>query len=83
MLLVDHIAKIRDRVVWERSHIQVYVEHNLGFEAEHHERALRGIQGVSFYRDEKRQRIGILTTLQASTLLFFSLSNFPTLSIEK
>lgn len=66
MLLVDHISGIRDRVIWERSPIQVYVEHNLGFEAEHHERALRGIRGVSFYRDSRRQRVGMLTTLQVT-----------------
>jgi hypothetical protein len=64
MLLVNHIARIRDNVLWERSPIVVYVEHNLGFEAEHHERALRGVPGVSFYRDERRQRVGMLTTLQ-------------------
>jgi hypothetical protein len=63
-MLIDHIKKIRDKVVWERSPIVVYVEHNLGFEAEHHERALRGMPGVSFYKDQKRQRVGMLTTLQ-------------------
>lgn len=49
---------------WARSTITVFVEHNLGFEAEHHERALRGLPGVCFYRDEVRQRVGVLTTLQ-------------------
>lgn len=39
-----------------------YSQHNLGFEAEHHERALRGMQGVTFFRDERRQRFGVLTT---------------------
>lgn len=38
------------------------MEHNLGFEAEHHERALRGMRGVHFFRDERRQRFGVLTT---------------------
>lgn len=32
-------------------------------QAEHHARALHNIQGVRFYRDEKRGRVGILTTL--------------------
>ena len=48
---------------WEHSPITIFVEHNLGFEAEHHERALRGLKNVTFYRDEKRQRVGMLTTL--------------------
>lgn len=64
LLLIDHIRRIRDRVCWARSHITVFVEYNLGFEAEHHERALRGMPMVSFHRDEKRQRVGVLTTLQ-------------------
>lgn len=33
-------------------------------QAEHHERALRGMHMVRFYKDEKRQRVGVLTTLQ-------------------
>jgi hypothetical protein len=36
----------------------------MDLQAEHHERALRGEPGVSFYCDEKRQRVGVLTTLQ-------------------
>ena len=62
--MIDHISRIRDHVIWAMSPVVVYVEHNLGFEAEHHERALRGLDGVSFYRDAKRQRVGMLTTLQ-------------------
>ena len=64
LLLIDHIKRIRDGIFWQGSHITIFVEHNLGFESEHHERALRGLPNVSFYRDEKRQRVGILTTLQ-------------------
>jgi hypothetical protein len=63
MMLIAHIDKIRDHVKWQNSKITVYVEHNLGFEAEHHERALRHLPGVAFYKDAKRQRVGILTTL--------------------
>jgi hypothetical protein len=32
-------------VKWSKSQIKVFVEHNLGFEAEHHERALRHLPG--------------------------------------
>jgi hypothetical protein len=64
MLLIDHIARIRNIIIFEISQIIVFVEFNLGFEAEHHERALRGLHNVSFYKDVKRQRVGILTTLQ-------------------
>lgn len=64
LLLINHIKAIHDRVIWNNSKIMVFVEHNLGFEAEHHERALRGLRNVLFYRDDKRQRVGILTTLQ-------------------
>ena len=40
----------------------VFVERNLGFEAEHHKRALGHIPGVTFYVDQKASRVGILTT---------------------
>ena len=35
---------------------------NLGFEAEHMQRALRGENLTQFYRDEQAQRTGVLTT---------------------
>ena len=63
LLLIDHISRIRQQVHWCKSPIKIFVEHNLGFEAEHHERALRGLPGTTFYKDEKRQRVGVLTTL--------------------
>ena len=44
------------------SPIIVYVERNLGFEAEHHKRALDHIPGVTFYVDQKASRVGVLTT---------------------
>jgi hypothetical protein len=40
----------------------MFVERNLGFEAEHHKRALEHIPGVTFYVDHKASRVGILTT---------------------
>lgn len=33
------------------------------WQAEHHARALQHTPGVHFYRDERRGRVGILTTL--------------------
>ena len=44
------------------SPITIYVERNLGFEAEHHKRALEGLPGVSFHVDLKANRVGVLTT---------------------
>ena len=40
----------------------LYVERNLGFEAEHFQRALCNEDLVHFYRDEQAGRTGILTT---------------------
>ena len=40
----------------------MFVERNLGFEAEHHKRALDYLPGVSFYVDQKANRVGVLTT---------------------
>ena len=44
------------------SPVHVYVERNLGFEAEHHKRALDSLPGVAFYIDQKADRVGVLTT---------------------
>jgi hypothetical protein len=33
-------------------------------QAEHHARALKHLPGVKFYQDEKRGRVGMLTTQQ-------------------
>ena len=44
------------------SHFLVYVERNLGFEAEHHQRAFKDAPRVNFRLDEKAGRYGILTT---------------------
>ena len=44
------------------SPIIIYVERNLGFEAEHFERALQMEENVVFYRDQQACRTGILTT---------------------
>lgn len=42
--------------------MQIFVERNLGFEAEHIERALKREDMVHFYRDVAANRTGILTT---------------------
>lgn len=63
LLLIDHIRRIREHVEWRDSGIMVFVESNLGYESEHHERALRGLPMVRFHFDEKRRRVGVTTTL--------------------
>lgn len=63
MLLADHLARIRRKVEWMQSPITIFVESNLGYEAEHHERSMRGLYKVSFYFDPKRRRVGVTTTL--------------------
>ena len=42
--------------------IIIYVERNLGFEAEHMERELRNEPNVVFYKDVQASRVGVLTT---------------------
>ena len=42
------------------------VERNLGFEAEHHERALAGIPMTRHRVDHQAKRFGILTTEEVS-----------------
>ncbi|MFN9943819.1 MAG: hypothetical protein ACK56I_30535, partial [bacterium] len=49
MLVKDHIAMLRSNLYQTLSKIKIYVERNLGFEAEHHYRALHDIPGVEFY----------------------------------
>jgi len=39
-----HIHGLRQQVVFATSEIVVMVERNLGFEAEHHQRALAGLR---------------------------------------
>lgn len=62
-LLKRHITALRGNPYWRTSKITVYVERNLGFEAEHHEYALRGFDSrVVFFYDSAVQRCGVLTT---------------------
>ena len=45
-----------------QSLVVIMVERNLGFEAEHHHRALQGLYGTRHRVDHTAQRYGILTT---------------------
>ena len=58
----EHIEKIRMNLYCTLSRVKIFVERNLGFEAEHHYRALGDYPGVEFYKDDKAQRVGVLTT---------------------
>jgi len=61
-LFAQHVAMIRQDPAWMLSHITVFVERNLGFEAEHHYRELRHMENLDFYYDAQSERHGILTT---------------------
>ncbi len=61
-LVQRHITRIRMDVGRKACRIFVFVERNLGFEAEHHKRALDHLPGVTFYVDQKANRVGVLTT---------------------
>ena len=58
----EHIRAIRAGIGRKGSRVFVYVERNLGFEAEHHRRALGHLPGVKFYVDQAANRVGVLTT---------------------
>jgi hypothetical protein len=57
-----HIDDIRRIPEFQFSAIQIFVERNLGFEAEHFERNLQQMENVVFYKDVEAGRTGILTT---------------------
>lgn len=61
-LVEDHIRRVRKDLYRTLSPVKIYVERNLGFEAEHHQRALGHLPGVEFYVDHKAQRVGVMTT---------------------
>ncbi len=61
-LVKHHIASVRRIPEMAFSPIQIIVERNLGFEAEHMERALNTEENVFFYRDAIAKRTGVLTT---------------------
>jgi hypothetical protein len=61
-LVADHIRRLRLNIKWRSSRIVIYVERNLGHEAEHHRHALKDLAGVFFREDPKSGRVGLLTT---------------------
>jgi hypothetical protein len=62
-MIADHIRRLRlARPHWNASPIRIYVERNLGFEAEHHKLALQHLPGVSFRMDPGSNRVGVYTT---------------------
>jgi hypothetical protein len=61
-MVVQHITRIRMDAGRKTCRVFIFVERNLGFEAEHHKRALEHIPGVHFYVDHKASRVGVLTT---------------------
>ena len=62
-LLEEHIHALRKNLYLSASKVTVYVERNLGFEAEHARHALAHLQpSVAFYEDAKAGRVGVLTT---------------------
>ena len=61
-LVEEHVARLRENLYRSGSKITILVERNLGFEAEHHKRALAHLPNTVFHEDEKAGRVGILTT---------------------
>ena len=56
------MKRIQSTPEFEFSEIVIMVERNLGFEAEHHQRALNGLPHTRFRVDHGASRYGILTT---------------------
>jgi hypothetical protein len=61
-LVERHIQRIRSVRELQFSEVIIMVERNLGFEAEHHERALNGLPHTRSRVDHTARRFGILTT---------------------
>jgi len=61
-LVQKHVHRIRQVPELSYSQVIIMVERNLGFEAEHHERALNGLPLTRFRVDHSARRFGILTT---------------------
>jgi len=61
-LVARHIERIRQVPMHQFSEVVIMCERNLGFEAEHHERALRGIPHTRHRIDHAAKRYGVLTT---------------------
>lgn len=61
-LVERHIDRLRTHPMLCDSPVVIMVERNLGFEAEHHHRALQGLRLTRHRVDHTAQRYGILTT---------------------
>jgi len=61
-LVQRHVMRLREIRELTLSEIIIMVERNLGFEAEHHQRALNGLPYTRFRIDHANRRYGILTT---------------------
>ena len=61
-LVERHVKRIQAVPELTFSEIVIMVERNLGFEAEHHQRALNGLPNTRFRVDHGASRYGILTT---------------------
>ena len=62
-MIEDHINRLRNsKPQWQFSQVKIYVERNLGFEAEHHKLALQHLPRVSFRMDPGCDRVGVYTT---------------------
>ena len=73
LLVEEHIAKLRETPDRAGSRVVLLVKRNLGFEAEHHQRALSHIPNTVFQCDVEAGRVGILATesvQHAATELF-------------
>ena len=69
-LVKRHIDRIRTVTTLAFSEIVIMCERNLGFEAEHHERALRDIPNTRHRIDRAAKRYGILTTEEGSAIYY-------------
>ena len=74
-ILERHIQRIRERSILRNSEIIIMVERNLGFEAEHHQRALAGLPLTRHRVDHASKRYGILTTEEIKHAMMTLLSN--------
>ena len=60
--MARHLFDLRRQPGFGASRAIIYVERNLGFEAEHHRRALQYLPNTTFYVDATHDRVGVLTT---------------------
>lgn len=74
-LLERHMGRLRERPIFQYSQIVVMVERNLGFEAEHHQRALAGIPLTRHRVDHQAKRYGVLTTEEIKLAMMTLLNN--------